>query len=129
MILSFDKPKKNRSTEEHNEMFVSDSGIAGTYVPNMSDEDTKKFKAKHIKGDDERVEIRVCIGGVNCNIFVFKKIFDPPYPSYTKSNNDFNVWRRRHNHIKFSVNGKMDITFEEWNKINQAIEEAKELLK
>ena len=57
-LLSFDKPKKIRSTEEHNKMFSSDSGISGTYVPNMSKEDQLKWKAKHIKGDDERVEIR-----------------------------------------------------------------------
>ena len=57
-LLSFDKPKKVRSAEEHNKMFSSDSGIAGTYVPNMSKEDQLKWKAKHIKGDDERIEIR-----------------------------------------------------------------------
>ena len=65
MILSFKKPKKTLSTEEHNENYSSDCGIAGTYVSNMSKEDKQRFKAKHIKGADERVEIRVQTGGVN----------------------------------------------------------------
>ena len=47
-LLCFDKPKKVRSTEEHNKTYMSDSGIAGTYVPNMSEEDKNKWKAKHI---------------------------------------------------------------------------------
>lgn len=57
-ILCWDKPKKARTTEEHNKKYSSDSGVDGTYVPNMSEKDMLKWKAKHIKGDDTRVEIR-----------------------------------------------------------------------
>jgi hypothetical protein len=64
MLLSFDKPKKLRPTEQHNSNFSSDSGIAGTYVPNMSQKDMERWKAKHIsRGDDPRVEIRKTVGG------------------------------------------------------------------
>jgi hypothetical protein len=122
MILDFEKPQKIRSTDKHNEMFSSDSGVAGTYVPNMSEDDTKKFKAKHITGDHERVEIRVSMG-VNVVIIVYKK----PYPvkwDYTKQDE----YRKRHLDIQFSVNGKLDITFDQWSNINQAIEEAKQIL-
>lgn len=142
-ILSFETPKKLRSTEEHNEMFQSDSGIAGTYIPNMSEEDMKKFKAKHIKGEQERIEIKICIGGVNCNIFVYKNIYNPKYPKYPEADygteaykeqkeeyeKKYNEWKNSHQNIKFSMNGKMNITFDEWNKINQAVEEAKKILK
>ena len=58
MILSFETPKKLRSAEKHNEMYQSNAGVNGTYVPNMSKEDMNLWKAKHIKGSDERVEIR-----------------------------------------------------------------------
>lgn len=60
-ILSWDKPKKLRPSKEHNDRYQSDSGVAGTYVPNMSAEDKRKWKAKLIKGEDPRVEIRKTI--------------------------------------------------------------------
>ena len=72
MILNFNKPKKVRSTKEHNDNHMSDSGVAGTYVPNMSKEDNKRFKAKYISGSDERVEIRVARRGVYIVIKVYK---------------------------------------------------------
>jgi len=131
MILSFETPEKIRTTEEHNKLYTSDSGINGTYVSNMSDEDSKKFKAKHIKGDHERIEIRVQIGGVNCNIFVYKDIYTPAYQKYSTYEKyliRLNELKNSHKHIKFSMNGKMDITFDDWNKINQAIEEAQKIL-
>jgi hypothetical protein len=58
MILDFDKPKKLRPTVAHNAVHSSDSGVDGTYVPNMSRKDRAKWKAKQIGGDDPRVEIR-----------------------------------------------------------------------
>lgn len=122
MILDFEKPKKIRSTEKHNEMYSSDSGVAGTYVPNMSEADTKKFKAKHITGDHERVEIRVSMG-VNVVIIVYKKPYSVKW-DYTKQDE----YRKRHLDVQFSINGKLDITFEQWGQINQAIDEAKQIL-
>jgi hypothetical protein len=74
MLLSFEQPKKIRPTKEHNEMYSSDSGVAGTYVPNMSDEDRKRWKGKHIKGEDERIEIRKSLSGVQLLIVVYKNI-------------------------------------------------------
>ena len=46
MRINWDKPKKARSTSAHNQMNSSDSGVAGTYVPNMSDEDRHSWKGK-----------------------------------------------------------------------------------
>lgn len=56
-VLSWDEPKKSRPTEEHNETFVADGAPPGTYVPNMSEEDKEKWKAKQIGGKDPRIEI------------------------------------------------------------------------
>lgn len=50
MLLDFNKPKKVRSTASHNEMFSSDSGVAGTYVANMSEEDKNRWKGKYVNG-------------------------------------------------------------------------------
>lgn len=104
MILSFEKPKKIRTTEQHNSTFSSDSGVAGTYVPNMSDADREKWKAKHIKGDDERVEIRKTIGGTQLLIVVYKNA------KYHKEG-----WRTQpiHNEIQVSANGKIQMSFQE----------------
>lgn len=142
MILSFDKTKKIRSTEEHNKMYMSEA-VTGTYVSNMSETDKKKFHAKHIKGENERIEIRVEIGGVNCNIFVFKESFNPKYPNYPEADPyekeypaqkekydiDVKKWQNRHQDIMISMNGKMDITYIEWTNIITAIEEARGILR
>lgn len=123
MILSFEKPKKLRSTDEHNKEHMSDCGVPGTYVPNMSLDDQRKFRAVHIKGEHERIEIRTLIGGVNCNIFVYK---DQYQPKYSSGNSE---WRKKHRNVQFSMNGKMDVSFEEWSNIQLAINEAIDLLK
>lgn len=47
-ILDFSKPEKIRSTADHNKRYTSDSGVDGTYVPNMSEADMHKWKAKYI---------------------------------------------------------------------------------
>lgn len=120
-ILNFDKTKKVRSTEKHNEMFQSDSGIAGTYVSNMTKEDMESWKAKHIKGDDERIEIRKTISGVQLLIVVYKKSIK------TISNN----WRDKqkdHNDVRISMNGKLDMTYDEYYDMYEAIREATEIL-
>ena len=120
MILSFEKPKKIRSTETHNEMNMSDSGVAGTYVSNMSEADKKRFKGKYIKGADERVEIRIQINGVNVLIKVFK--------NKKETKGDWRAKANDHNKLQMSMNGKLDITLNEWALINDSIDEAKCLL-
>jgi hypothetical protein len=141
-ILSFEKPKKVRSTEEHNGLFSSDPGVAGTFVPNMSKEDKLKWKAKHIGGNDERIEIRKTLGGSQVLIIVYKEPYHPPYPEYpetlyTDSAYHVNMakykekqkeWYKRHEDIAISMNGKVNITFEEYAEMREAITEAKMLM-
>jgi hypothetical protein len=122
-MIDFDKPKKVRTTEEHNNMFSSDSGVAGTYVPNMSIEDQKKWKGKHIKGDDERIEIRKTIGGTQLLIVVYKNTRFTDW----KVNQD--EWYKNHNNVRMSMNGKLDMTFKEYDEFIEVINEAKEILK
>lgn len=142
MILSFEKPKKVRSTEEHNNLFSSDSGVAGTFVPNMSKEDQKKWKAKHISGNDERIEIRKTLGGAQVLIVVYKEAYHPPYPKYpdteyTDSAYHVNMakykekqkeWYKRHEEIQISMNGKLNLTLVEYAELREAITEAKMLM-
>lgn len=118
MILDFDKPKKLTDSKTHNQTYQSDSGVAGTYVPNMSDDDNKKFKAKRVGGVDERIEIRVSLSGVQMVVKVFKE-----------ENNKPQEYWKRHKIVQMSMNGKLNLSLEDWENVTQAIEEAKSLLR
>ncbi|WP_064199086.1 hypothetical protein [Brevibacillus brevis] len=107
-ILSWDKPKKLRNTEEHNKLHSSDCGVAGTFVPNMSDEDNRKWKAKHVKGEDERVEIR-------------KEFIN--YKSWSQV-----LITVRNDGVVISMNGKTGMNNDTYDEFKQAIEEARQVL-
>lgn len=117
MVLSFKTAKKIKSSEEHNKYYSYDSGIPGTYVPNMSEEDKLKFKAKHIKGSDERIEIRVSLWS-NVVITVFK---NPKNGNNIPSD-------KKHEIIKISANGQIHMSLDDYNNLQTAISEAKEIL-
>jgi len=63
-LLSWEKPKKVRSTKDHNAMHSADCSVPGTYAPNMSQDDKLKWKAKKIGGKDPRIEVRKTTEGV-----------------------------------------------------------------
>lgn len=114
MILNFDKPKKIRSTAEHNEMYVADCAPPGAYVPNMSQEDMCRWKAKHIKGDNERVEIRKTIEGIDN----YAQMLVVVYKNHQGKGPE----------IVMSSNGKMGFSLEIWRELETAIQEAKDIL-
>ncbi len=103
-LLSFDKPKKIRSTEEHNKMFSS--------------------------------------GGANLVVIVYKNPYDPPYPEYPsrkygtpqyeeeykKYKEAEKEYYKKHDQIKISSNGTMNISWEDWWELQDAIKEAFEIL-
>ena len=116
-VLDFNKPIKIRSSKEHAREFSSDSGVAGTYVPNMSTEDTMKWKGKHIKGKQERVEIRKTFGGQQLLIIVRKSALS----------GGKNRWDYEGN-VRMSSNGRIHMSFGEWQQLTEAVDEAKELI-
>lgn len=120
-ILNFDKPKKVRSTGAHNDMYMSDAGVDGTYVPNMTQQDNEDWKAKHIRGEDERIEIRKSIGYVQMVIIVYRKVRSTPGSWHAKIND--------HENVRISMNGKVNMSFNEYDQMTQAIIEAKEILR
>lgn len=121
-LIDFNKPKKVRSTEEHNQLYSSDSGVAGTYVPNMSEVDRNKWRGIHVKGIDERIEIRKTIGGSQVLIVVYKNV------RFTHWSVDKKEWYKNHNNVRISMNGKLDMTFKDYEEFTKVIEEAKEIL-
>jgi len=112
-LLSWDKPKKARTTEKHNNTFVADGAPPGTYVPNMSDEDVHKWKAKLIGGKDQRVEVRVTVNGK-------PRGSDKWGPSAAVL-----LVVRPEGTVVFSANGKAELDID---KLTQAIAEAKKAL-
>ena len=103
--LNFEKPKKLRSTEEHNDMHTADCMVAGVYVPNMSDEDNRRWKCKHISGKSQRIEIRRFVGGANIVIKIFKS-----------------------GTMKLSANSTINMNSKELSEFLEIIQEAKDYL-
>lgn len=121
MILDFDKPKKARSTETHNDMHGSDSGVAGTYVPNMSAAAMKRWKAKQVQGADPRIEIRKTVEGTD--------------PGAVKPNRRWSghchaqlLITVRKKSIVMSTNGRMVFDVKTWTELHQAVGEAQTIL-
>lgn len=133
-ILDFNKPAKLRPTAEHNAMHTSDSGVAGTYVPNMSDEDAARWKAKYIKGENERIEIRKSFHMAQI-VIVVRKFAPTPMPKLSALTAPMKVyneqrtkWREAQNNIKISMNGSLWLSHTDWLEMRVAIEEAEEFL-
>ena len=121
-MLNFDKPKKIRTPKVHNEMHQSDAGVAGTYVPNMSPEDRELWKAKHIRGEDERIEIRKSLRGVQMLIVVYEDVRD------TQWSVNPTEWHKNHQNVQISMNGKLQLSFSDWKEMKEAIREARGIL-
>ena len=121
-ILSWDKPKKKMPVEEWKKI-SADGAPPGVYTPNMSQEDMFKWKAKHIKGDDERVEIRKSFHWTN----------NKPYPNQVNYSAQMLIVIRKapkndQPEVLISTNGKMGMTLETCFDMNEAIKEAIEVL-
>lgn len=122
MILTWEKPKKIRSTESHNREFSSDTEIAGTYVPNMSEKDKRAWKAKHIKSvDDPRVEIRKTVVGTDPATAIRDK--KRGWTGYGKVSAQLLVVVRK-NGVVMSANCRMAFDFQTWDDLQTAVGEA-----
>lgn len=127
MLIDWNKPKKSRSQKEHNAMFSSDSGVAGTYVPNMSQEDQEKWKGKLInKGKpNARVELRKSFEATQLLLIVALDGWDYKNESRTPDR-----WGRSTlgKNVRMSMNGPLSLSFEEMQEMSQVIQEAKEAM-
>lgn len=121
-ILSFDKPKKLRSTKDHNDKHTSDSGVDGTYVPNMSKTDQEKWKAKKIGGTDPRVEIRKTINGYDPTLRYQKK--DKKGKPVPNCGAQILAIVRPDCSVILSSNGRMAFDAVTWSELDLAIVEA-----
>ena len=128
MLINWDKPKKLRSTKEHNEMYMSDCEVDGTYVSNMSRQDKETWKGtlKTHKDGSEQVELRKTFGSAQLLIIVaddgynYKYYKRDPEKPYQNSTKEFNM------HV--SMNGPLQLTFDQWEEIGRAVQEARNKL-
>jgi hypothetical protein len=110
--------------------------------PNIDNE--KGWLAKHIKGDDEHIEIRKTFEGVQLLVVVYKNPFQsgkPVFPEYDGGSKDF-YWEqanmfysadhknyaKRHQNVKISMNGKLHLTWNDWWDLTEVVKEALEIL-
>lgn len=122
-IICWDKPKKIRSTEKHCSEYSSDCGVPGTYVPNMSEDDRKKWKGKITQTTSSpQVELRkdsfVVIVGLDG--YTYKGYHRVPEKTYERSTKGLNV------HIASA--GPIQLSFKGWEEFKAAVEEARTFL-
>lgn len=125
-LLCWDKPEKILSTEEWKETSF-DGGPPGGFVPNMSEQDNMKWKAK-LTGQKlgfPQVEIRR--GGMVC-IVNLGKGYNYKFYRATKDPSRYSNQLTTGVNIHIATNGPIQWTFDELSQFNQAIEEAKEVL-
>lgn len=124
-VLTWEKPEKLRSSEEHAADHSADGAPPGAYVPNMSAEDRMKWKAKLAghKAGYPQVELR----RDGCVIVVSSRGYK--YKHY--DTRDIKRWDKKSKNadevclIHIACSGPMSLTTEEYGKMLQAVEEAK----
>ena len=160
-ILCWDKPKKVRTTQEWKDHYGFDDGPTGGFMPNMSDDDKVKWKAKLVGTTTgyPQVEIRKTAGsqmtiivntgkGYNYkqyeainsgNCYLGERKPSKPYKDMTveEISKAYKINMKEAEKEKFptkginvhiALNGPAQMTFEELQEMQQAIEEAKKCL-
>lgn len=129
-VLMWDKPKKVKSTEEWREGYGFEGGPSGGYIPNMSEDDERRWKAKitGVKLGFPQVEIRKTARQAQMTIIVslgagynYKH-----YRAVREPNDPLSGWGTTEGiNVHISLNGPAQMTFQEVTEMNLAIEEAK----
>lgn len=124
-ILTWDKPKKAMPVDEWKSL-SADGAPPGVYIPNMSEEDAERWRAKLVgtKRGNPQVEIRKAgLRGTLALIIV--SLGD----GITKGGEWFTTMTREHKtHVAMSFNGTFCLTRQEWLEMVDAVEEARHAL-
>ena len=135
MLISFDKPAK----VEIDAGF--DGGPVGGYVPQMSEQDSVRWRAKLVNGgkDGARVELKKKFTGINngqgstqVSMIVALDGWDYAAKHEARTANVKGEWFHtdtRGLNVRMSMNGPLLMTFEQFAEINQAVQEAADVLR
>lgn len=124
MLIDFTKPKKVKVD------YGFEDGPDGGYMPQMSDDDAKRWKAKIInKGkENARIELRKSFDTAQVFIVVALDGWDLSSKfDYRDPPRDYFVSTRGLN-VRMSMNGPLKLTFEQFAEFQQAVEEARQIL-
>ena len=128
-ILMWDKPKRAKNVQAWKDSYGFEDGPAGGYVPNMSEKDKRRWKAKLVgkTTDHPQVEIRKSTKAVQLTMVVslgngynykYYKVDETKHSSYhTKGVN-----------VHVALNGGLQLTFDEMDEMQTAVAEAKAFL-
>ena len=110
-----------------------DGGPEGGYVPQMSQADACRWKAKsfNLGKENARVELRKAFNYTRVTIFVAMDGWDyaAKYENRTgKETGGYFHTDTRGLNVRMSMNGSLLLTFEQFAEINQIVQEAKEYL-
>ena len=125
-MINWDKPKKVHDPED---MPSFDGGPPGGYVPNMTEEDMRSWKGKIVgkKLKQPQVELRKTFGehfgGAYAQVLIIVSLTGTGF-KYGYYDRD----QTKDVNIHISMNGAAHMTFEQLDEMNEAIEEAKQLL-
>jgi hypothetical protein len=125
-VLSWDKPEQVMSKEDWKSC-VFDGGPPGSYIPNMSEEDRVRWKAKFVGGKYPRVEIRKTFtAGQHVQAVIVVSPTGKPIGNrgWGSCKNDFG----EDINVKMSMNGSACMTFQEFDNLWAAISEARLVL-
>lgn len=127
MLLDFTEPKKVKIDAGF------DGGPVGGYVPQMSDDDARRWKAKkvNIGKDDARIELRRSFKHSQVFIIVALDGWNLAAKHEARAKNPDGRWHHtdtRGLNVRMSMNGPILTTFDDFAEINQIIEEAKAYL-
>jgi len=120
-LLMWDKPQRAQSVADWKDSYGFDGGPASGYVPNMSDQDAQRWRAKLVgkSTHSPQVEIRRTLGSQVLLIVNLGGGY--AYKGY----------KREHTqgvNVHFSVNGPLQMTFDELAELAQVVSEAREYL-
>jgi len=117
-ILSWDKPARKNTSEEHEKTYSSDSGIPGTCMPNMSLDDRKKWKAKLTKHTLGRPQVEIRKEIMETSVLIVVSLVGKA-----------TVGKQTGGNIRISANGPIVMGYTTWQTMQDAIQEANTFLK
>jgi hypothetical protein len=131
-ILEWNKPEKISTTQQWADNNGFEDGPRGGYVPNMAEEDKKKWKAKLVGKTTlfPQVEIRKSLGGVNMTIIVsLGRGYNYKFYKATGHENINGSGAKTEGvNVHIALNGGAQLTFEQMAEMGLAVKEAKEKL-
>ena len=122
-LLMWDKPAKKMAVDEWKDSYGFEDGPTGGYLPNMSDQDAARWKAKLVgkTTSSPQVEIRRTMG--NQLLLIVNLGGGYAYKHFTREGT-----KARGVNVHLSTNGPLQMSFDDQAELNQVVQEARQYL-